>query len=175
MTLPSDKVKARFLATLEIVRRELHVLEYSWQRLFSGTINRKWVESLDQNMVVAEQLEAFVSRFGRLQDTIGDKLIPRALVAELEKPESMLDNLNRAERLGWINEVTDWVFIRELRNRLVHEYMVESEKFAEDIQSAGDFVPELREVYGRILQLAQERFGVSESELVGFLRGKEVF
>ena len=45
-------------------------------------------------------MEAFVGRFGRLQDTLGDKLLPAYLAAEGEFPGTALDNLDRAERLG---------------------------------------------------------------------------
>jgi len=68
---------ARFLQTLEIVAKEGVHLSYSWNRLFSQTIDVEWVASLDQNPSIAEQLEAFVSRFGRMQDTMADKLLPR--------------------------------------------------------------------------------------------------
>ena len=47
-----------------------------------------------------ERLDAFVSRFGRLQD-----------------------NLDKAERLGWIESAQTWLEIRKLRNQMVHEYI----------------------------------------------------
>lgn len=38
----------------------------------------------------------------RLQDTVGDKFVP-ALLQALEEPiGAVVDNLDRAERLGWI-------------------------------------------------------------------------
>lgn len=44
---------------------------------------------------------SYVSRFARLQDTLGDKLLPQLLRALGEKTASTLDNLNVAERLGY--------------------------------------------------------------------------
>ena len=43
-----------------------------------------WVRGLASAPELAEQLEAFVSRFGRMQDTIADKLIPRWLMGLAE-------------------------------------------------------------------------------------------
>lgn len=40
--------------------------------------------------------------FWRLQDTIGDKLIPALLRALGEPQGAVIDNLDRAERLGWL-------------------------------------------------------------------------
>ena len=166
-----SQVLARFFATLEIVRRELKVLQYSNAQLSSYKIDSVWVESLDTDMQAAEKLEAFVSRFGRLQDTIGDKLIPRALTAVAEKPASMLDNLNRAERLGWIRNVEFWLTARELRNKLVHEYMLDEEQFAKDVNSAFQFCSMFEEVYSELFSLAEKQFGIKEDELLGYLKG----
>lgn len=114
-------------------------------------------------------LEAFVARFGRFQDTVGDKLIPRALATVLEHRGSMIDNLTRAERLGWIEDTEAWVAARELRNRLVHEYMTPAGRFAADIQAAGDLAEMFRRAYASLLRVAQERFGVAENQLRAYL------
>jgi hypothetical protein len=68
------------------------------------TIDRHWVKQLSTDMEAGETLDAFVARFGRFQDTVGGKLIPRALTTQLEKPGSMVDNLSRAWQLGWITD-----------------------------------------------------------------------
>jgi len=36
-------------------------------------------QDLENNIELAERVEAFVARFGRLQDTLGDKLLPTLL------------------------------------------------------------------------------------------------
>jgi hypothetical protein len=70
--LPID----RYLDTLKIIQKEDMHLGYSWQRLFTRVIDVDWVRALDNKPELAEQLEAFVSIFGRMQDTIADKLLP---------------------------------------------------------------------------------------------------
>jgi hypothetical protein len=164
-----DRAIARFLATLEIARRELAVLDYSHGKLFAARIDANWVRLLKDDMAAAETLEAFVSRFGRFQDTVGDKLIPRALIAMLESPRTMIDNLTRAERLGWIEDTEAWIAARELRNRLVHEYMTDTEQFAVDIRAAGEFIGIFRSSYTSLAQLARDQFGVTENQLPEYL------
>jgi hypothetical protein len=93
------------LETLEIVLREGAHLHYSRGRAFSQSIDAAWVRSLDANPQSAEALEAFVSRFGRMQDTIAGKLLPRWLRALAETPGSEIETLNRAERLGTLAEL----------------------------------------------------------------------
>ena len=60
---------------------------------------------------------------GCLQDNLGDKFLPQLLLALAEKPGAAIDNLDRAERLGWIESVEAWLEIRKLRNQMVHEYI----------------------------------------------------
>jgi len=47
-------------------------------------------------------LDAFVSRYSRLQDTLDDKLLRFMLRASLEKNGAQLDNLLIAEKPAWI-------------------------------------------------------------------------
>jgi hypothetical protein len=50
------------------------------------------------------------------------ELLPALLQVSLEKTGSQLDNLLRAEKMGWISSAESWIEIRTLRNKLVHEY-----------------------------------------------------
>jgi len=117
---------------IRVTAKEARYLERTAGRLRALNINLSWVESLDNCDENSEMLDAFVSRYGRLQDTLGDKLLPAMLRAGLEKTGSQLDNLLRAEKLGWIESVQIWIELRELRNRLVYEYM----ELAGDLLSA---------------------------------------
>jgi len=156
---------ARFLHTLEIVAKEGKHLSYSWNGLFNQAIDVEWVDSLEQNPSCAEQLEAFVSRFGRMQDTMADKLLPRWLLALAEVPGSQIETLNRAERLGVITSTERWLEARNLRNRLVHEYMISSAKFVEDLALAKEYSLMLIDTYNRMRQDAMKRMGHKKESL----------
>ncbi|MES9857860.1 MAG: hypothetical protein ABW166_14860 [Sedimenticola sp.] len=150
----------RFLFTLDIVAREKQHLCYSWKRLYSQTIDTRWVERLEEHPELAEQLEAFVSRFGRMQDTIADKLLPRWLMALAERPGSQIETLNRAERLGVIDSVEGWLEARKLRNRLVHEYVESAEVFAEDLQLAKEYSALLVNCFDALCKYAHNRMNI---------------
>ena len=62
-------------------------------------------------------------RFGRLQDTVGDKFLPALLAALDETPGSAINNLDGAERLGWVDSADTWMAMRRLRNQVIHEYV----------------------------------------------------
>ena len=112
---------------LDITGKEVMYFQQSKIRIINSDIDIKWIEALDQNPHHSEMLDAFVARFSRLQDTIGDKLLPAILKLNLEPVGSQLDNLFRAEKLGWIDSADQWVELRGLRNSLIHEYMTASE------------------------------------------------
>lgn len=87
--------------------------------------------------------EAFVGRFGRLQDTVGDKLLPLLLAALGEKPIAAIDNLDRAERLELLKSADEWMTMRNLRNQMVHEYVDDSVVLRSALQTGHAFVPAL--------------------------------
>ena len=67
------------------------------RRLFSNLFTIEEAQKIEADALLAERLDAFVSRFGRLQDTVGDKLLPALLFALAEKTGPAIDNLDRAE------------------------------------------------------------------------------
>ncbi len=121
---------------VRITAKEARYLERTVGRLCSMNIDLAWVESLESSDEHSEMLDAFVSRYGRLQDTLGDKLLPALLRLNIEKTGSQLDNLLRAEKLGWIESTQVWIELRELRNRLVHEYMESASDLLSALQQA---------------------------------------
>lgn len=158
MTIEISKAEQnRFLSLLEIVRREGDLLLRTDARLFKVNLDAAWVERLENEEDLAERLDAFVSRFGRMQDTLGDKLIPSLLRLLAEKPGSALDNLNRAEKLGLLASVVDWLDVRNLRNKLAHEYMVDAEEFAIALNQAHVVVSLLVATYNAINLFANPR------------------
>ena len=121
---------------LRVTEKEARYLARTMARLRSQNLDLAWVKSLEDNDEHSEMLDAFVSRFGRLQDSVGGKLLRAMLNASLEKTGSQLDNLLRAEKLGWIELTQTWIELRDLRNRLVHEYMESAEDLLDALQQA---------------------------------------
>ncbi len=99
--LPEHADNARL--ALDLAEREAAHLAYTHRTLYALSIDLAWVRSLSEREDLAEKLDAFVGRFGRLQDHIGDKLLPRFSVLVGAQPKSLLDVLAYAERrqAGW--------------------------------------------------------------------------
>lgn len=124
------------LLALELARKEAAHLQYTHSTLFAQPIDANWVQQLDVRAELAEKVEAYVSRFGRLQDQLGEKLIPRFAALLGEAPKSMLDVLAYAEKMQWVDSAETFIGARKLRNLLVHEYMSDVELFLQALLAA---------------------------------------
>jgi hypothetical protein len=71
-----------------------------------------------------------------LQDTVGDKLLPVWLEALNERIGPAIDNFNKAEKLGVLSSVDDWLMVRGLRNQMVHEYIESLETLTDALNQA---------------------------------------
>ena len=140
-----------------VVIKECHYLIYTAEGLKKVDPQFCWLDEVDQNAGLTERLDAFVSRFCRLQDTLGDKLLPVYLSLQLEPTGTVLDNLNRAEKLGLISSVADWIEARSLRNSLVHEYTEDVELLRQSILRALELVPMLETVTQKLCQESRKQ------------------
>lgn len=138
---PKITLRLQFLA--RVVRKECSHLATTDQRLFGGLFTLEQAMRLEEDPDLAERVEAFVGRFGRLQDTVGDKLLPLLLAALGEKPSAAIDNLDRAERLGLLKSADEWMTMRNLRNQMVHEYVEDPVILSSALQTGHAFVPAL--------------------------------
>ena len=135
-----------------VVIKESYYLAYTVEKLSQVDPQFRWLDALEQNADLTERLDAFVSRFYRLQDTLGDNLLPVYLRTQLEPIGTVLDNLNRAEKLGLIQSVADWIEARSLRNSLIHEYIEDMDLLRQSILRALELVPMLEIVTQKLCQ-----------------------
>lgn len=137
------RLRPRLERLAEVVRRECHTLQLTDERLFKNRFGLDQARHLEQDQDLSERVEAFASRFGRLQDTLSDKLLPQLLRALGEPTGSVIDNLDRAERLGWIRSVDEWLAMRRLRNQMVHEYLDDLKVLVDALRTSHTFMPHL--------------------------------
>ena len=142
MTLEA-KVRLRLQFLVRVVRKECQHLASTDQRLFANVFTLTQVQQLEADTDLAERVEAFIGRFGRLQDTVGDKLLPLLLAALGEKTGAAIDNLDRAERFGFIHSTDEWISMHNLRNQMVHEYVEGPAVLTSALLSGHAFVPAL--------------------------------
>lgn len=77
----SPEIQERLKFLSRVIDKEIKHLNYAAQQVFDPALPFQAVETLDSNPELAMKVEAFTSRFCRLQDTLGDKLLPALLIA----------------------------------------------------------------------------------------------
>lgn len=141
------KLAAPLAARLEFLARVTakecrHLLDTDG-RLFGDLFTIEVAQTIEADPILAERLDAFVGRFGRLQDTVGDKLLPALLTALAEKTGPAVDNLDKAEKFGWIASTDGWLEMRKLRNQMVHAYIEDLAVLSSALRTGHQFVPVL--------------------------------
>ena len=140
---PDTTIVTRLQFLVRVTEKECRHLLDTDQRLFSARFTVEVAQQIDANPILAERLDAFVSRFGRLQDTVGDKLLPTLLIALAETLGPAIDNLDKAEKFGFIDSVDVWMEMRKLRNQMVHEYIEDLTVLASALRAGHAYVPAL--------------------------------
>ena len=144
---------------LDLARKEAEHLRYSFDTLYAFKLDETWVKDLADKPALAEKVEAFVSRFSRLQDHIGEKLLPRYAQLVGEQHKTQIDVLGFAERAGIVTNADVFLAARRLRNALVHEYMQDSQSFLESLLQARIAAQMLFDIVVR-LETELQRLGV---------------
>lgn len=139
--LPALTARLEFLS--RVTQKECAYLLDTDRRLFGNLFTIEEAQKIEVDPILAERLDAFVSRFGRLQDTVGDKLLPALLIALAEKTGPAIDNLDRAEKFGFIESADAWMEMRKLRNQMVHEYIEDLAVLSSALRSGHAYVPTL--------------------------------
>jgi hypothetical protein len=156
-----SQTRQRLKRLLAMAAAEQRYLERSDQRLFAQPVTVGRLANLPQEDQLSETVDAFVARFSRFQDTLGDKILPAFLRAMGETPGAMLENLDRAEKLGLIASADQWMAARKLRNRMIHEYVDDMEELAQALEAAHGYLSMLKEARQRL----QDRLSTHFPEL----------
>lgn len=98
--------------------KSLKYFEYTFNRVSKLNTNPK--QLTDQEF---ETWDGFATRFSRTSDLFLSKYIKAAVLKDDPGFDGTFrDYLNRAEKLKLIDNTSDWLEIRSLRNVIVHDY-----------------------------------------------------
>lgn len=123
------------------------LLRQTLERLERSAAWLRRSEGICQNIDVAgelrdeehDALEVLASRFARASDMLIQRAFRGIDRAELEDSGSVLDVLAKAEKRGLIESLDQFRLIREVRNEIAHEYLLED--LGELFQKVKDYTP----------------------------------
>ena len=79
----------------------------------------------EYNFEEQELFDSLSSKFSRASDIFTQKILKIIFILLRETPKSFIDKANLAEKLEIIPSAESLILIRDLRNEIVHEYMLE--------------------------------------------------
>jgi len=104
-------------------------------------------------------IDAFLFRFIKIQDLMGNKLFRQVLdgIGEYQDSMSMLDVLDRMEKLALIESADQWMEYRNLRNVLAHEYPDNEDDIIEGIKIAMQVFVAVESCFRHVISYMKER------------------
>ncbi len=95
-------------------------------------------EDFFENPELVETIDAFIFRFSKMQDSMGEKLFPLTLtlLGEEVKRKPFIDLLNRLEELELLGSAEKWIELRKLRNAITHTYPWETDALIKLLKEA---------------------------------------
>jgi len=118
-------------------------------------------QTLYQDKEKIKTIDAFIFRFIKLQDFMGDKLFKEVLksVGEYKDNMALIDCLDKLEKLEIITQAQadQWMNYRTIRNKLTHEYSTNQEEMIASIQLAMVYFKEINEVLNNINAYLQKK------------------
>ncbi len=103
-------------------------------------------------------IDAFIYRFVKLQDYMGDKLFKELLRSLMDYKDnmSMLDILSKLEKLEIIPSEDRWLDYREVRNKLTHEYPDNESDILDGIKISLVYFSEIKDMVKHIESYVSE-------------------
>lgn len=121
MTTDRDRLLQQELETqMDTFMRSIAVLRSSFEKVAQRRTSGPFGDD------VLESIEAFTARFSRAADLLTQKLLPLLDALEREERGSLLDRIQRAEKRGLVNSAVTLRNIRDLRNDISHQYIIEN-------------------------------------------------
>lgn len=110
----------------------------------------KFIVNMDKNDL--RTLDTLTGRFGKLQDLVGSKIIDIYLQSQSQGIEglSILDKINKLEKLYILDDASIWKDLRDIRNHITHEYPDKPAIAAKHLNNAYELAPKLIAIYQKI-------------------------
>lgn len=125
--MAAEKRRVAYLQQqLALAQRAASALRYSSEGVSQFIAADETVPIEQLTNAQQERLEALAARFARLSDILIQKLFRAVDAIELVDEGTILDRLQRMEKRAIIQSAAEWRHIRELRNQVAHDYVVEN-------------------------------------------------
>lgn len=108
--------------------------------------------SIYQDKEKIKTIDAFIFRFIKSQDFMGEKLFREVLkaIGEYKDNMALIDCLDKLEKLDIVADADQWLLFRLVRNKLTHEYSTNQKEMLEGIQLAMLYFEQMMKILNNI-------------------------
>jgi len=119
MTKKSKLIIGELIRTNNIIGKALDAFMLSLEKCRKIEIK--------ENMSFEEQesFDSLTSKYARLSDMYSQKYLTTIFIYLRENPKSFIDKANLAEKLNLVESYSQLLDLRDLRNEISHEYIIE--------------------------------------------------
>jgi len=141
--------------SLETSYLHLNRADDNYQEMLGFAIDASLYEDKEK----IKTIDAFIFRFIKLQDFMGDKLFKTLLksVGEYKDNMALIDCLDKLEKLEIIKTADQWMNYRLVRNKLTHEYSTNQQEMLAGIQLAMLYFEEIKHILETINSYVQKK------------------
>lgn len=109
----------------ELINQESKLLRRASQNLSLSLERAKMIDLTKEEISFeeGEVLDSFAAKYMRAYEVLINQVLRTALTILDEKTDNRRDDLNQAEKLGFINLSSNIDRIRILRNKIAHDYL----------------------------------------------------
>lgn len=143
------------------IAKRLHSLSAKMRHMFPITLAS--YEKLPDTEL--ELVDALIFRFSKLQNMLGAKIFRGLVVLELDEAGSMLDTINKMEQKH-IVDMDEWLALRESRNSIVHDYILESGNVIKTLNLVYERVPILLDLVLKVREHCINKLKLDMSEFM---------
>lgn len=118
----TERLKSELTQSMSILELAMSQLRHSYE--ICSAIDLKEYYSQEE----LDDLEAFTSRFARASDILIQKTLRCLDSMEFEDSGAVLDRIHRAEKRNFVIKDGDLIAVRQFRNKIAHEYIIDSPK-----------------------------------------------
>ncbi|MFZ2726829.1 MAG: hypothetical protein WAX77_11300 [Methylococcaceae bacterium] len=135
------------IAALELhferARDTYNEIQFFIDALETDTLNKEQIKTID----------AFIFRYIKIQDLMGDKLFKEFLICveDYNSNMTMLDVVHKLEKIEILDSALTWFSYRTLRNALTHEYPNNRAEIIAGILKALTVFNQLHFIYQKIV------------------------
>jgi hypothetical protein len=94
-------------------------------------------------------LDTLTGRFAKLQDVLGSKIFP-LIIKTLDRDDAqdtVRDQLNKVEKFGVLKSVASWKELREIGNKIAHDYPDDDETIVRKINECATHCESLLRIW----------------------------